>query len=567
MDIAPHMREPLDATADPRIKELHWLWSPGGGKTTGIEGAVQWRFANKPSNVLLIGQKDDTAKRWMETRFIPSVKKNPVLRHLLPTDGARAKTQIRKTTLLLNSGFYFEAGGSAESNLQEKSMPMVIFEEAWKTAEHPGRIQQGKQRTHDKYNALIMYIGQAGPTHLDPDDDDSVTDLYREWQKCDQRVFSFECDKCGTVQPWKWDQVKWDKIRYDPEDDTSPINWDATNDTVHMTCCNGDCDRIWRDTVSDRRHLANSGRYVATNPHARKGHVGFHANALCYWRIPWSKLVAQFHEACEAKATGDLTKLQQFVQQRLCEFWTPHAYEVNHELVAGGYKLADVADGQLIDFEAGRVLTVDVQQNSLWFLATAWTDEGTCKVLDCGEVLTLDEIEQVRQRLKIPPRCTMLDCGYRQDFVFQVCAQRGYTAFKGTGTVESFPVRGGDGKLRRMPYSKPIGVKSGSGANAVVINLCVNPIKDVVADLRAGRAGELLTPDDLGPDFKDHLNSEVRRMMVVGRERRERPMWVRVGKRHNHLLDCLMAATGFAMIKGFVKVDLGDEAEPDAEEA
>ena len=538
-------------TADPKIKEMHWLWSPGGGKTTGLEGAFQWRMANRPSNILLVGQKEETAKRWAETRFVPSVKKNIVLKPLLPTDGQAARQQIRKNSIIFNHGFYIEMGGSSESNLQEKSMPMVAIDEAWKVAEHPGRIQQAKQRTHDKYNALILFTGQAGPTHQNPDDDDTLTDLYREWRRTDQRTFSFECECCGLVQPWKWDQLQFDLQKID---DTEEIDWNATAETVHLKCSNPDCDEVWQDSITDRRKLADSGRYIVTNDNAETGYVGFHANAMCYWRIPWLKLVKQFVTANEAKMKGDLTLLQVFIQQRLCEFWTPQKYEVEHELTPGGYMLKDVRDGDLVDHEAARCLTVDVQQNSLWYLVSAWTTEGKMHVLECGELLTFEELFQVQQRMQVKKQCVMVDCGYRQDFVFQTCNKYGWTAFKGSGTQPDFPVNI-KGKIVRMPYSRPRTVESDNGKKCIVIHLAVNTIKDVLADMRAGRVGEFVTPDDLSETYNNHLNAEVKRRTVVGRERREQDIWVRIGHRDNHLLDCTMAAVAFGMMKRYVRIN------------
>lgn len=551
VSIAPHMREPLDRIADHKCREMHWLWSPGGGKTTGLEGAVQWKMANSPSNTLLIGQKDDTAERWMETRFLPSVKKNPELKNLLPSTQGKDRHKIRKTTVIFNHGFYFEAGGSAPSNLQEKSMPFVIFEEAWKTAEHPGRLEEGKQRTHDKWDSLVLYVGQAGRTHLDPDNDDTTSDLYREWCKTDQRTFCWECPECGTVQEFKWDQLKWDTREVD-----GVVDWEATGETIHMTCANGECGAKFHDTARERRMLAESGRYVVRNPHGLKGFFGYHANALCYWRIPWQKLVRQWHEANEAKMRGDLSALEIFITKRLAEFWTPTPYEIDLELQEGSYKVGDYDKGELVDNEEARAITVDVQQNELWFTAGAITGEGSVQVLECGQKLTFDEIEAMRERLKVPKACVIVDSQYRQDYVFQMCAKYGWTAYRGVFR-EHFNVDIG-GEVRQVPYSKILPVQSGSGARTKCINFCVNPIKDVVAEMRAGRMGSLLVPSDIDPRFKQHMNAEVKRKVVAGKDRREVEMWVRIGKRANHMLDNVMALVGFGMVRGLISADAKD---------
>lgn len=544
----PHMREPLDRVADHTVKELHWLWSPGGGKTTGIEGSIQWKMANRPSNTLLVGQKDDTAERWMETRFLPSMKKNPALRELVPPQSGTDRHRIRKTTVIFNHGFYLEAGGSAESNLQEKSMPYVILEEAWKLSEHPGRIQQAKQRTHDKWDALIHYIGQAGETHVDPDNDDTLADLYREWLKTDQRTFCWECPCCGTRQPFKWDQLKWDKV----EIEGYGVDWTKTSRTVRMQCAGPDCEAEFHDTTSNRRMLAESGKYVVQNKNAEAGYAGYHANALCYWRIPWLKLVQQWDEAMEAKAKGDLSLLQVFTQQRLAEFWTPGKFEIQHELVTGGYNVSDYESGQLVDNERARAIGVDVQQNSLWFTVAAISGEGEIKVLNCGELLTFDELLKIQHKYQVKPSCVLIDSRYRRDYVFGQCADHGWTAYRGV-PQESFSVNIA-GTMTRAPFSALVPVQSGGGKKAFAINFCVNPIKDVIADIRAGRVGELQVPNDIDPRFEQHLNAEVKRRMTVGRENREQDIWVRIGHRDNHMLDNLMAIVGFSMVKRLIRI-------------
>jgi len=561
--ITPHMIGPLNWASDHRIKELHWLWSPGGGKTTAIEGLTQWRMANSPSNILVIGQKDDTAERWMETRLLPSIKKNPMLKHLLPSQSGTDRHKIRKTTVIFNHGFYLEAGGNAESNLQEKSMPLVIFDEAWKTSEKPGRIQQGKQRTHDKWNAMVLFAGQAGETHHSVESDDALCDLFREWRKTDQRTFCFECQECHTVQPFKWDQMKWDKV----EIPGYGIDWTKTGETVRMTCCNPDCNTEYQDNIKNRRILAESALnnpatidgYMVMNPNAEKGYVGAHANAMSYWRIPWVKLVQQFEEAMEAKYRGDLTLLQVFVMQRLAEFWTPVAYENNTELTVSDYKTSDFDNGELIDNEECRSLAVDVQQNDLWFTVGAMGAGGVLQILNCGQALTFDEIDKLRAKYKINPKYVLVDSKYRQNYVIQKCAEYGWTAYRGVFRDSyDMVIRGSKTKVL---YDGPVPVQSGSGARANAINLCVNPLKDALAEMRAGRMGKLMIPSDIDPQYKKHLNAEVKRKVVAGRDKKEVEMWIRINKRPNHMLDNTMALVGIMVIRQILKVyEINEEA-------
>ena len=546
IDLAPHMREALDAAGDNAIRKLHYMWPPGSGKTTAIEGMIQWRIVVSPSNVLLVGQKDETAGLWAETRLHPSFKKSDVMRPFMPEN----RHQNRKTTVVFPHGIYLDICGPSMTNLQEKSMPWVILEEAWQLSDnYPGRMKEAEARTHDKWNSKVFYIGQGGNSHAEgaADDNDSETDLYREWKKTDQREFHFECASCSTIQKYFWNQLKWEKQTL-PD---GSIDWDKTAETIYYQCSNQDCKAEYKDTSVQRRKLAKTGRYIATNQHSVKGHVGFHCNVLAIWRIPWLKAVMEWEEAQDAKARGDLSLLQIFVKKRLAEFWKPSQFDPPAELISGGYKIEDYADGKLIDNEADRCMCMDVQQNSLWFTIRACDSEGNSKQLNCGQLLTFEEAEEMRQRYQVRDRCVLVDAQYRRDYVYQQCSKFGWTAYHGV-QQDSFPIPTAGG-IVKAPYSRIQSGQSGGGLKMSFLNLCVNPIKDVLADLRAGRLGRWEFPDDVCPDFKQHMNAERKVSIVAGRDNRQVQIWQRIGKKDNHLLDTEMAATGFMMMRGHVK--------------
>lgn len=548
VDLAPHMIEPLDAAGDNSIKELGWLWPPGAGKTTAIEGVMQWRVVCSPSNILMVGQKDDSAELWAETRLHPSFKKSEAMRPFMPEN----RHQNRKSTVIFPHGIYIDICGPAMANLQEKSTPWVIIEEAWTMDDKPGRMKEAEARTHDKWNSKIFYIGQAGQTHQNPDDDDSLCDLFKRWQRSTQRTFHLECS-CGCQQAYKWGQLRYDKT----ENAAGEIDWEETAKTIRYECANPECDLVYRDNARERRWLASSlvGReqYRVMNPHARKGCEFYHCNILAIWRIPWMKSVMEFEDAMDALKRGDKEPLKIFTQKRLAEFWKPDAHEEKHELTPGGYTIEKYATGELIDNESGRGIFVDVQQKSTWFATFAFTSEGDLKLLNCGEKLTFEEIESDRIKYKVKPSCVLIDSQYRRDYVFSQCAKYGWTAFKGSGQ-DFFPIHMPDGTTVKAPYSTVQPVFAGSGARTNFIYFAVNPLKDTLAEIRAGRIGSLQVPDDCDKRFGQHLNAEVKRMVAFGIEKKMKEIWVRIGKRDNHLLDCGMAAVGLASVKGWIPI-------------
>jgi len=204
--------------------------------------------------------------------------------------------------------------------------------------------------------------------------------------------------------------------------------------------------------------------------------------------------------------------------------------------------------------ELARCITVDVQQAGLWFGIFVFLPDGEIRMLDCGESLTFDEIEAKRVTYKVQKYAVLVDSQYRQDYVFGKCADFGWTAFKGT-PKEEFLIHLPDGSTIKAPYSKVEPVVTGAGKRTNYINFAVNKVKDVIFEIRAGRVASLLVPDDVDRRFQQHLDAEVKRTVPFGTERKMKEVWVRIAKRDNHLLDVLMAAVGFGMVKGFIRIN------------
>jgi len=431
-------------------------------------------------------------------------------------------------------------------------MPLVIIDEAWRMDDKPGRMKEAEARMHDRWNAKMMLVGQAGQTHIKPDEDDALCELYQHWLNSTQRTFHFECPSCLCHQPYKWAQIHYDKT-FNAE---GAIDWKITGKTVRYKCVNPECEAEFSDDSHTRRTLANTliGReqYRAQNPNPREGIEFYHCNVLPLWRIPWVKSVMQFEDALEAMKRGDKSLMKAFVQKRLCEFWTPSAHEQKHELTPGGYEVGFYEDGHFMDGELGRGIQSDVQQVGVWFTVFAYTPDGMA-LLACGEALSIDDLEPIRQKYKVTPRAVLIDSQYRPSYVFGKCAELGYTAFKGVPRDE-FTVHLENGESIKAPYSKVETVFTGSGKRTNYINFCVNPLKDAIDEMRSGRMGQLMTPNNVDPRYRKHLDAEAKRTIVFGTEKKMKEVWVHLSKRPNHLLDCTMAATGYGAVKGWIKV-------------
>ena len=558
LSISPHQLEALDATGDGSIKEIIWLFPPGSGKTTMIEGFVQHKLCCAPCNIMIVGQTEELSDVFFDTRLRPSMEMNQEMRAIMPDD----RHKIRKGMVIFKHGCYINLVGPSKAGLQEKSCPVVVIDEAWSMSNTlPGRMTEALSRQHGKWNAKALFVGQAGDSVIPTKEGgEADSDLYKKWMASSRREFHFECRKCKCPQQYYWHQLKYDKA-YN-EDGT--IDWNLTEPTIRYECINKECDETYKDTPADRRSMASSlvGReqYRVTNPNYRKGVEAYHHNVLGIWRLPWMAAVVKWEDANESARRGDKSNLKAFVNKEFAEFWKDSTHEEKIPLTSGQYRISDFEDGNKFEGELGRCLSVDVQQISVWYSVWVFTELGM-HLLACGQLLGADEIETIREKYGVNRKATMLDAGYRPSYVIQVCAAKGYTAVRGVERDE-FTVTMASGERVRTPYSAYEQVLTGAGKRAGYIQFCINTIKDTVQEMRKGECGEIITPVDVPTYFLKHLDAEARRMVPYGKSKKLKMVWVKI-KKDNHLLDTLVYAVGYGAIKGFLKVKLPEAPSPD----
>ncbi len=109
--------------------------------------------------------------------------------------------------------------------------------------------------------------------------------------------------------------------------------------------------------------MATAGRYERMPSNGLSGRVSFHYSALGVYWIPWGTLVVEWVKAQILKKAGDLSALRQFVQKRLAEVWKQENDAPPVELRGADYLKADLIDGQRIEGEVRRFLTIDRQQD------------------------------------------------------------------------------------------------------------------------------------------------------------------------------------------------------------
>jgi phage terminase large subunit GpA-like protein len=525
---APWQREPLDTLCNADAKEVVFLAPIGTGKTTFMEAGLSYIVAEDPGPTLLVGQTDDDLKDWAETRMDYAIRNTPETALLLPED----RHKKRKMQILFPHMSLFLTGANL-SGLQAKSMRRVFCDEAWQYKR--GMLTEARGRLHDRWNRQFFVMSQAGYVG---------DDLDKAWHNSDKREFVFDCPKCGTTQPWRWVNVEWDQ-----DESLSAIDKART---ARIRCDNKECDWSLSDHSQRRRELSESARYMPTGQGV-PGHIGFHYNTLCNWRKPLWELVLLWLEAQEALKGGNNDPLRQFLQKRLAEPWNEDHYESRPEIFTSGYTIGEYAQGEPIDNEEFRFITVDVQRDHFWVCIRAWTQDGESRLLYYAKHETFDQIKELSERYKVGANRVLIDAGYNRDMVLSACAFNGWRALMGRD-IDSFPHFLPTGEKISLPYSKARNEIAQGNRNAKLYFWSSERVKDILYAHRTGEAQMWEIPEDAPDEYTKQIDSESKKEDASGKTKQAVYRWVRI-KKNNHAWDCeamqMVAAMMCRIVPGF----------------
>jgi phage terminase large subunit GpA len=524
------------ATGDWRVISI--VAPVGGGKSTFLESVLAYIIACAPGSTLLVSQTDPDALIFAESRLMPMLKKIEPVAALMPT----ARTLAKKQSVQMGH-MRFDLGGANLSTLQSTSRRYVLGDEVWLWGESLGAEALG--RTHDRPNSVCVFVGQGGVK-----DDEH----YRIHQTCEQYVFGWICPDCGVWHEYNSlpGQLVFDDIR-----DLANVRiLREVIKTVKLRC--ESCDLRIEDIEGNRRMLARSGQFRCMQPNsgawpARLG-INFHALAVPW--IPWSNLALQILSAHDGKSVGDYSGVRIYKQKRAAQFWNADQdIEVpRFNVTAGDYTEATYVNGEQIENEVVRALTVDVQRGHFWAVLRAYQADGGSRLLTAAKIETWDDITRVAKQYKIKSPAVMLDANYDPIQVQTFCAKHGFTALIGS-KINSWVHIDKRGNRTSKMYSVPQRVNVGGLAPAYVIYFSSLHAKDILAVLRQGRATMFEVPRDVMPEYSEHMSAEKRKETQGRPGSLPQPVWVPIGERQNHLFDCEVMQIVFATMLGIIRMD------------
>ena len=539
----PWIREPTEAMVDTKVRLVVIQASVQSGKTTAAEISLCFVAANLPGPTLWLNETDEDAKDQSESRLQKLFVECEPVRRLFPKN----RHKLRNSTIHFANGMtLWILGAHNRTNLQRRSIRWIFADECW--AYPPGHLAEAEARvTAFGWLGKCILMSQAG---------EEGDEFERKFEMTDQREWTFACPKCGTRQPFKWENIEWSKS-------ARREDWDWDYGEVQKTTslrCTG-CNHYFEDTDRVRRELNSTGQFVAQNPNASPENAGFHWNSLC--AMSWGRLAELYLRAKAVSRQGDFSLLQQFYQKRLAIPWRETSEDYKLEIERTGYRKGELWDeeaafdknGRIIpgpyDPEAIsaplRVLTVDVQMDHLFAVVRAWSANGSSRLIWNERILTFEDIRTLQERFTIHPNLVFLDAGHAAYEVYRQCAEYGWTALIGDRRP-TFVHRGRDGKSVHRFYSPRRKVVLGHNKSCSVFYWSNLNCKDILARLRRNQRPEKgatwEVPDDIDDDYLAQMESE-HRIKDGGKW-----LWKQIGSRPNHLWDCeAMQVVAVVMLK------------------
>lgn len=536
-------RKPMGCYADYETQHIVCIMPTGAGKSTFFEAINCWIPAVSPGSTLYATQTDDTAKKWMKTRLRKTLEKCRPLDHLWPSNLRNDATD----ELIVWKNCFISCGGSGESNLQEQSITYGQGDEAWRWKK--GRVKEWKARSHKRKNRKFTLVSQAGEI-AGEDETGETCELHLEHDMCRKWDFGWQC-KCGSKQPFEFEQLKWDEVRR--HDKT--LDEQASADTVRRICPS--CKEEYPDTPESRRMLHDSleenDGYILVSDNGRRGYEGFHLDRGGMWWDSWSDDVLKKMAADRELALGDDTSLREWTMKDRARGWAASSSVTKIELPRSNYTQEDYEEARKIDGEVLREMTIDPGGDHFWVKIRAWAQGGASKLLYVGYLNKESEVCDLEAKYAVPKNCIFMDIGFNQTEMAEVIARNGWRGIKGksdTGdnitTLFDWEIKNGPnaGKMEQRLYSKKRITKSKSGKPIEYYHISTERLQYILQRLIDGQGAEWLAYDDVPPSYTKHLNGE-RLVTVTNKNGKEAKKWKRFGANHSRDVELYGLAVAF----------------------
>lgn len=558
---------------------LNVLKAPRTGGSLVGDVWLQKTFATRPAPFMCTFQTDDDAERHYLTKIKKTFEATRV-------NAPRFAQLEKKRDLYQFPHMNLYVQGANMNSLQSKGVKYEWNDEVW--IWKPGMMEQAFTRTEDfKRVCKILNISQGGNVGSEWEI------VYNQGKRHD---YAIRCEACGRLQALEFFATMRDPatraevldergkpiragIVWDQTARTNDGRWNITraSETTRFRCCY--CGHDHTDEPRTWERFGSSADYVCHDPERRDVDVSLRWNALVGG--DWFRLTKKFLQACEVRDFSGATQpLEDFYKKQLATFWDPSLGEQKVHLAttaeftmeapfSPGYRAA------ALEWEANRFITADYQDGTggdtrhLLVVCRAWADEthNRSRLLWWGRCNTFAQLYQLQLALAVRPANVGVDGSFEMAEVAAQCAKYGWTMLVGDDPDYFLHKRKKGPPLRRpfSPFFKydPLKGKKGAGRAFAVAMFWSNPaIKQMLWNLRHGRARHRWEiPSDVPPDYRDGIDSEVKRNVIKKDSPVAVPTFVKI-KRYNHPWDDECMQVVLAVAAGLLTFDIEEDEQP-----
>ena len=559
IEIAPWLRLPLTLSDNPRVRRLMCMAAVQASKSTAGEIIIGRKLATDPGNMLYNWEDEGKAKELWDDRIERTIRQAKQLAHRMPPQ----KTKQRELEIQFRDGYYFRIQGvRAEKSRQSKSVRYLINEEVKDWV--PGALTDLRNRVTAAWNSLEVNIT---PASMDGDE------VHTLWKESSQFVYHVECPTCRAKQIPRFrtkpgergglhicdpskddelDRVKKAEHEYDYAEIARLLYYECES-----------CGHRWKDTPIERNQFVGNGidNYVSLNPTAPETDRACSWNALIVPWIPWVGLIKEFHNALRAMRYGDLSLYKNFVQKREVAFFKDDLDDMPREstveITVGAKKNREgMPDKQF------RFMMCDKQRGSArkgeaphyWVIIRDWKPGRSTLIFE-GRVNTDEELEALRLDYGIDPVFCAVDTGDGATTIeaYKMCARFGYTALKGEDKSGYQHIIGGQKTTRRFSPDQQAFATAEGGAQIPITLILYSKqgIRDALHFLRTSADFKWEVPEDVGADYKKHMESEELVDWHIPKTGQRVKIWRQVARR-NDLFVCECYQALYADIAGII---------------
>lgn len=524
----PYMVEPLDQFhPNSGTRKMTLIWAAQSNKTTAIMLGIGYRLDRAPAPTLWVMDNSRNAQSFSESRWQRLIDANPVLSRHKPSNADKYKNMEMHFDGKSVMPLWF-AGSNSPGNLASRSVGLLVMDEAGKYPAKARGEASSVQLAIQRTTSYPMHMIVITTTPVTPDEA-----AWQSWLESDQRRFFMPCPHCRELMTFEQSLLHWDQTARNEDG-----SWDlkAVRNSARMECpkCAG------RIHDGAKTAMLREGRWVATNPAAMQGNVGYHLNGFYSPRRTFGALAVKF---LQDKAS--LMGLQDYINSVLAEPWEEDIEkEEESPRNASDYLAGD--RWEEADFSAMTVDVQDAKGRHFWVVIRDWAKDGRSRGRWAGRIETWDDLEALREQHEIRQPCVFVDSAFATREVYFSCCRFGYVALRGSDS-ESF-TWSEHGKRTQRAYSKPErGDPAGGGRwdastlarrTCPVIKFSAPTCEDILAALRKTQPAQWEFPKDFPVEWHQHMASTVKKRVRNAVTGATSFKWVVPKGKDNHLRDC-----------------------------